>query len=125
MPSAVTKALLKFSSCVRAHGIANFPDPTASSGFPNSARHYTSWPQFAQAEKACRSDAVAAEVIQSPAELAQHLKQPNAEDACIRKHGVPDMPDPDAKGEQSFPSGIMPSTPRFQAAEKVCAYLNP
>jgi hypothetical protein len=122
---AQTKALLKFSKCVQTHGVPDFPDPQAAGGFPNSARNYTNLPQFRAAQKDCESDARAAGIIKSPAEIAQHLKQLSAEDACIRKHGVPNMPGPDAQGSQTFPPGIGPSTPRFQAAEKVCAYLNP
>jgi hypothetical protein len=124
-PPAVTKELLAFSKCVRAHGVPSFPDPTASSGFPNSARNFTGTPQYQAALKACKSLALASGVIHSPAEIAQHLKQLSAEDACFRKHGVPNMPGPTAQGSQTFPPGITPSSPQFQAAAKVCAYLNP
>ena len=124
-PPAVTKALLAFSECVRAHGVPSFPDPTANSGFPNSARNYENLPQYQAAEKDCKSLAIASGVIHSPAEIAQHLKQLAAQDACIRKHGVPNMPGLNAEGSQGFPPGITPSTPQFQAAGKVCAYLNP
>jgi hypothetical protein len=117
--------LLKFSMCIQKHGVPDFPDPQAAGGFPNSARQFDGTPQYLAAEKACKADAIASGVIHSPAEIAQHLKQLGAEDACIRKHGVPNMPGPDAQGSQTSPPGITPSTPQFQAAEKVCAYLNP
>lgn len=120
-----TKELLAFSRCIRAHGVPGFPDPTASSGFPNSARNYTNTPQFTAAETACKSLALAAGVIKSPAAQAQHLKQLSAEDACIRKHGVPNMPGPDTQGQQTFPPGISPETPTFHTAELACNYLNP
>jgi hypothetical protein len=35
------------------------------------------------------------------------------------------MPDPSAQGLQTFPPGITASSPQFQKAQKVCAYLNP
>jgi hypothetical protein len=124
-PPTVTKALLAFSDCIRAHGVPDFPDPTASSGFPDSARRFQSLPQYQSAEKACRSLAIASGVIHSPAEIAQHLKQLTAQDACIRKHGVPDWPGPNADGSQGFPPGVNPGTPQLKAALKVCAYLNP
>ncbi len=53
----ITAQLLKYANCMRTHGEANFPDPTVRPGQigfslkgvdPNS-------PQFAAAQKACRS----------------------------------------------------------------------
>jgi hypothetical protein len=120
-------ALLLFSSCIRAHGVPDFPDPQPGGGFARSALSAIDLqsPQFQSAEKACRSLALAAGFEHTPAELQKHIEQLIAQDACIRKHGVPDMPGPDAQGQQSFPSGISPKSPQFQAAQKVCAYLNP
>jgi hypothetical protein len=49
---------LKFSACMRAHGISDFPDPTFSNGsiglrFGGAARNA---PQFLAAQKSCRHD---------------------------------------------------------------------
>ena len=119
--------LLAFSACIRAHGVPDFPDPQPGGGFASSALSSIDEqsPQFQSAEKACNSLAVASGFEHTPAELQKHIEQLIAQDECIRKHGVPDMPGPDAQGEQTFPSGITPKTPVFQAAEKHCAYLNP
>jgi hypothetical protein len=51
---------LKFAECMRAHGIANFPDPTMSNGtisiaIPQGSGTDTSSPQFLAAQQACRS----------------------------------------------------------------------
>jgi hypothetical protein len=51
---------LKFAECMRAHGIANFPDPTMSNGtisiaIPQGSGIDTSSPQFLAAQQACRS----------------------------------------------------------------------
>jgi hypothetical protein len=51
---------LKFAQCMRAHGIANFPDPTVSNGMvsisiPRGSGIETSSPQFLAAQQACRS----------------------------------------------------------------------
>ncbi|HUB70873.1 MAG TPA: hypothetical protein VL984_10665 [Acidimicrobiales bacterium] len=118
--------ILDFVHCLRAHGVPNFPDPLPSGGFARSqlSAVNTSSPQFKSALGACRALAIATGFEQTPAEIEEHVEQETAEDACIRKHGVPNMPDPDAQGSQSFPPGISPSTPRFEAAQKVCAYLN-
>jgi hypothetical protein len=53
-------AALKFAECMRAHGIANFPDPTMNNGTivihsPQSSGTDTSSPQFLAAQQACRS----------------------------------------------------------------------
>jgi len=47
--------------------------------------------------------------------------------ACIRAHGVPEFPDPNAQGmfDVGGSSGIDPSSPQFQAAEKKCQSLEP
>ena len=81
-------------------------------------------PRYQSAQKACTSVAPPG-FEKTPAEIAQRLAEETAEDACIRKHGVPNMPDPSAQGSQTFPPGITASSPQFQEAQKVCAYLNP
>ncbi len=51
--------LLKFSACMRAHGIANFPEPTVTNGGvglsiggPGGPNPHS--PQFQSAQQACR-----------------------------------------------------------------------
>jgi hypothetical protein len=43
--------------------------------------------------------------------------------ACMRSHGLPNFPDPNAQGALSIDSasGIDPSSPTFQAAQRACA----
>jgi hypothetical protein len=44
--------------------------------------------------------------------------------ACMRKHGVPNFPDPNSQGgiqiSPSSGSGLDPNSPTFQAAQKAC-----
>ena len=119
--------VLAFVSCIRSHGVPGFPDPLPNGGFARSALQAVdqSSLQFKGALQACRALAIATGFEHTPAQIEQHVEQETAEDACIRKHGVPNMPDPNAQGEQSFPQAITPSSPQFQAAQKACAYLNP
>ena len=42
---------------------------------------------------------------------------------CMRKHGLPDFPDPTSSGQLQLPSGLTTSSPAFQKAAKVCGYL--
>ena len=107
--------------------VPGFPDPLPGGGFARSALQAVdqSSPPFKAALQACRALAIATGFEHTPAQIVQHVEQETAEDACTRKHGVPNMPDPNAQGEQSFPPTITPSSPRFQAAQKACASLNP
>jgi hypothetical protein len=122
-------AELAYSSCIRAHGVPNFPDPQPGGGYPRSAISAIGGqnsPQLVAAQRACHSQAIAAGFVHTPAQIRRHIEQLRAESACMRKHGVPDMPDPNAQGQMIFPpGGPNPSQPQFQAAQKKCAYLNP
>jgi hypothetical protein len=124
-PPAMMKKLLAFSTCMRTNDEPNFPDPLPAGGYSRSAIDGLDpkSPQYLAAMSACKSYAVAVGAIHTPAQRQQHLEQLNAEDACIREHGVPNMPGPNAQGVQSAPQGVNPT--QLQAAEKTCAYLNP
>src|SRR5215468_7255891 len=58
-----------------------------------------------------------------------HASGPASFSACMRSHGVPNFPDPDAQGRlrlQGGPgTGINPDSPQFQAAQKACHKLLP
>jgi hypothetical protein len=62
--------------------------------------------------------------ILSPAQIQtetqQQVKQALATVACMRKHGVPDMPDPNAQGVLLVPSSIDMNSPQYIAAAKLC-----
>jgi hypothetical protein len=47
--------------------------------------------------------------------------------ACMRSHGVPNFPDPNSQGQFTYSpgSGIDPSSPQFQSAEKACESIAP
>jgi hypothetical protein len=47
---------------------------------------------------------------------------------CMRAHGVPDFPDPNAEGkpftaQNLQPAGVAPDSPQFEAASTTCAHL--
>jgi hypothetical protein len=134
-----TKAGLKFVSCMRSHGVPSMPDPLPAGGFSRSSlsaaegipasedndvgggRDETlASSQFKAALKSCESAAVAYGFINTPATIAKYVERDTEEDACIRTHGYPNMPDPNAKGQQMLPPGIDPSSPKFEEVEKVC-----
>ena len=53
------------------------------------------------------------------------FKHALAYSACVRKHGAPDFPDPNGKGQFLFTpgSGIDPSSPSVRAAMQACQSL--
>jgi hypothetical protein len=85
---------LAYAQCMRAHGEPSYPDPTSNGGFIIDGR----------------KDHLNGQLMQSANETCQHLlpktppmtaarqKQVTAEAlkyvACMRTHGIPDMPDP-------------------------------
>jgi hypothetical protein len=52
----------------------------------------------------------------------QTVKRELAMVACMRKHGVPNMPDPTAQGAMLIPRGdnIHMDSPQYKAAAKTC-----
>ena len=82
---------VKFSECIRANGVSDFPDPNASGEFPSYGVSVTP-AVWTKAVAACKA-------LQPPGTLSAKLT-PAQESAalkfaqCIRAHGVPDFPDP-------------------------------
>jgi hypothetical protein len=113
---------------MRAHGVANFPDPTSqgaiqigpSSGIdPNSAK-------FRSAQAACQR-LLPNGGKPSPAQLAAAQQHALAFSACMRRHGLPDFPDPDFSGggiglkiHIRPGSDLNPNSAAFRAAQTAC-----
>jgi hypothetical protein len=130
-----TALLLEFSACIRAHGLPDFPDPqseAAGGGYPSGSLNpyidpsstgpddFT--PQLQAAEKHCRSIGLASGFIVTQAQIAQIVKRELAAVACMRKHGVPGMPDPTAQGAMLITPGdnIDVNSSQYKAAAKLC-----
>jgi hypothetical protein len=121
------KNIAQFASCMRTHGVPNFPDPdshgdlsiTPSSGIDPSS------PQFQSAQRACSKFMPNGGQPPSPAQQAKMQAQALKFSACMRAHGVPGFPDPQfGNGNIRIRigpgSGIDPQSPSFQAAQKAC-----
>jgi hypothetical protein len=123
-----TKNGLAFSKCMRAHGVKNFPDPDAqgqvviagNAGIDPGSR------TFQAAQQACQK-VLPNGGQPSPAQLARMRRAALAFSACMRAHGLPDFPDPvflnggAAIHLQGGPgTGLDPSSPTFQAAQRAC-----
>src|ERR1019366_4651915 len=117
-PTASSNSQLALSECMRAHGVPSFPDPTKGPGGEGMSINQSpgsstltvdgipfSGPAFVAAEKTCKlfGGGNAPPSISESQKLALfHFAE------CMRKHGVPNYPDP------QFPSGggiMRPSVP--------------
>lgn len=136
-PADAGKALA-FAKCMRSHGVSNFPDPTGgelrlqiqrSPNGTNVNGVEVNGPAFQAAMTACRADLPNGGHL-TAAQTAKAKAQALAMSKCMRTHGVPNFPDPQF---QSGPgggiavriggAGIDPSSPAFQAAQRVCGKI--
>jgi hypothetical protein len=124
--------MLKFSQCMRSHGLASFPDPVQRSGGgislsmkKGSGLDPSSQP-FKAAEAACRKFAPrrATGKPMPAAEQQRFLRYSQ----CMRTHGVPQFPDPKFVGggvQLRLPRGLGPDSPSLRTAENACRSLQP
>jgi len=125
---------LEFASCMRSHGVPNFPDPTTNSSGVlkvqaiNGNTHVNgvsvNGPAFQSAMQACKSYLPNGGTPQPLSESRRNAML--AFSACMRKHGLPNFPDPTFNGAQAGlifhgSSGLDPNSPAFQAAQKACS----
>jgi hypothetical protein len=98
---------VKFAECIRAHGVADFPDPNAKGEFVYGVS--VSPAVWKKAVDACKD-------LQPPGTLSakRSSKQQSAAlrfAQCIRENGVKDFPDP-ANGEPLVNTNHIPSANR-------------
>jgi hypothetical protein len=123
----------QFSACMRHHGVTNFPDPkvTTSGGSTSVAiginPSISGQPAFKSAQKAC------SHILPqgrngpdgTPAQRQARTEALIAFARCLRAHGFPNFPDPDASGQLSAEmitkAGVNFHTPALLAAGKGCA----
>jgi hypothetical protein len=112
-----------YAKCMRAHGIADFPDPQPNPGGQGGSFQYSGGPgsdlnhndpRYQAADRACRS-LLPQPSPASPQRIAGLVKLA----ACMRTHGFPNFPDPDSTG--AFDSSKFDSSsPQFQSAMQTC-----
>jgi hypothetical protein len=109
--SSAREKAVKFSECVRAHGVSAFPDPDASGeltidGVVNGSSLDSDSAAFTRAISACKN--------LEPAGFTGHKRSDQEQVGalkfaqCIREHGVKDFPDP-TKGAPLVDTNRIPS----------------
>jgi hypothetical protein len=123
----------QFSACMRSHGVTNFPDPkvTTSGGSTSVAiginPSISGQPAFKSAQKACNHILPQGGNGRdgTPAQRQARTEALIAFARCLRAHGFPNFPDPDASGQLSAEritkAGVNFHTPALLAAGKGCA----
>ncbi|HEY3924396.1 MAG TPA: hypothetical protein VGL75_07530 [Acidothermaceae bacterium] len=116
---------------MRAHGLANFPDPAVATDGPAAGQAILDKSVFKSysdgvvnlALSACRSELERAGLAsgQSSAITPQESQARLALARCIRAHGVPNFPDPNpTTGEITPPPGLSKTSPSIIAAIQAC-----
>lgn len=95
---------LEFSNCMRAHGVPNFPDPSAGGGLELPAGINPQSPSFQSAQKACSKFQPngGAPPKMSASERRKAVKFAE----CMRAHGEPNFPDPTLAAPASLGHGV-------------------
>jgi len=145
-PAQLQAAALKYSQCMRSHGVPNFPDPAPGGGFVFQAGSglNPSSPAVKSATAKCQKymggSLPGPGTVEHPA--AQWLAQMVRAAACMRRHGYPDFPDPRTSVPSNpfgssggagvisdidgvifiFPSSIDTLSPRFYRAADACKF---
>lgn len=115
--------MLAYSRCMRHKGVSNFPDPDSSGNLPPSVKTIaTSNPHYQVAQNYCQH------LLPNGSQQVTHtqVQKELAFSRCMRRHGVPNYPDPNASGQ--FPprvKTIADSNPRYPAAYQTCHKLLP
>lgn len=117
--SSARQSGLLYASCMRSHGMSNFPDSAVSVSNGNVEFNIPlsvkSEPQFASASRACSRDLPGGGASAKPSE---NVQQELEFAKCMRADGITDFPDPLPGGGFNIPGNT--NTPQFEAAENAC-----
>ena len=120
-------APLKFSQCMRAHGMSWFPDPQPGTGglqikVPAGQDKAKVDAAMAACQKFMPNGGVPEKMDPEQLEQARQMSK------CMREHGITNFPDPNPNGQLMLDGnklGTGPGQPKFDAADKACAQFQP
>jgi hypothetical protein len=118
----------EYSQCMRNHGIANFPDPTISDGNVSYGGDdpsiKTAMGGHPEAITACKSiqDRISQTGGKNWRPTAADMQKLLQFAKCVREHGVPEWPDPDADGKFTISPKLEDEDPqtRIYPAHAAC-----
>jgi hypothetical protein len=117
--------LIAYATCMRSHGVTNYPDPSSSNGgavpYGGSTGISPNSPTFQAAQQACQKYLPAGNNTSHQGKEETGLLKFAQ---CMRSHGVSNFPDPSAKG-LLIPQSINTQSSTFQAASNACKSLMP
>lgn len=118
--NATLEQAVKYSQCMRENGVTKFPDPDKdgkiriAAGGPNR-----NLPQYKKAQQACKSQEPPG-LQDDPAETAKAQQEWLKWAQCMRRNGIPNMPDPQ-NGRLLVPRDkINTNSPQFKKALNTC-----
>jgi hypothetical protein len=110
---------VKYAQCMRENGVTNFPDPDKNGRFMIAAGVDNKSPQAKKAQQACKSQEPPG-IQDDPAQRAHDQQEWLKWAQCMRKNGVPDIPDPQ-DGRLLVPRDrINTNSPQFKKALNAC-----
>ena len=128
------ESAFQFSACMRNHGVSNFPDPKVTTSANGTSvaiginPSISGQPAFKTAQKACQhilGNPRNGGPDSNPAQQHARTQALIAFARCLRSHGFPNFPDPDANGDLSQATigkaGINLQTPALLTAGQGCA----
>jgi cyclopropane fatty-acyl-phospholipid synthase-like methyltransferase len=133
--STEATGLVAFASCMRSHGVPNFPDPDSSGGIPKqaavSAFQAVSKSQADAAQNACNhllpaGGSLSGQAVQTI--TAQDRQDYLKAAACMRSHGFPGFPDPKFQNNNAhvnIPPSVNQNSSQFTRVATMCTKLIP
>jgi hypothetical protein len=141
-PYGAPNVPISMSRCMRANGVPNFPDPREG---PNGGG--VGWPgggpvMISSDVLLIMGQRIAGPVVASAAQTCKEYMAPSgappalsesqrqaaiAQADCMRRHGLPNFPDPTFSGpnqQLNLGPGLNPQSPAVEQAAKACGLLN-
>lgn len=122
---------LRYAQCMRSHGVANYPDPSASGAGGVELQLGgvdTNSPLDQVAQQSCKKY-LGGGSSSSPAQQTQDEAKMLLYAHCMRSHGLPSFPDP-VTGPDGTPMfqlgtrvGVNTNSPTYQSANSACRSL--
>jgi len=126
--AAAGAAMRAVATCLRSHGYPNAPDPVQDAegnwGFADAPPG--SMPERSDVVPACDDMARRAKNLSRNSDRdrvsAADMAKLRAYAACVRRHGVPDWPDPAARGHFELPQRLQPPQGEaiWRTADEAC-----